>query len=301
LRNALLTLLGVPGATLLDLPRLLTDEPFRLAVLKRVTHPQVRDFWFLEFGKYSAYLKTEAVAPILNKVGQFLASTPLRNMVGQRVPTTLDFRQMMDEGKILIANLAKGKIGEDNTALLGAMLVTKIQLAALSRADVPEHERRTFYCYVDEFHNFITMSFADILAESRKYALSLTLASQQLSTQIDERLRSAILGNVGTLITFRVGVEDAKLLAPEFAPTFGVTDLLNLPNHHIYLKMLIDGRPSQPFSACTLAPDPVPVSHKSEIIAQSRQRYARPRAEVERDIFRGRDEQPHEPRQTRLM
>jgi energy-coupling factor transporter ATP-binding protein EcfA2 len=301
LRNALLTLLGFPGATLLDLPRLLTDEPFRMTVLKRVTHPHVRDFWFSEFGKYSAYLKSEAVAPILNKVGQFVASTPLRNMVGQRTPTTLDFRQMMDEGKILIANLAKGKIGEDNTSLLGAMLVTKIQLAALSRADVPEHERRTFYCYVDEFHNFITMSFADILAESRKYALSLTLASQQLSTQIDERLRSAILGNVGTLISFRVGVEDAKLLAPEFAPTFGVTDLINLPNHHIYLKLLIDGRPSQPFSACTLSPTPTRASYKREIIEQSRQRYARPRSDVERELFRGRGEQSQQSDQGRLI
>ena len=247
LRNALLTLLENPGSTLLDLPRLLTDEKFREMLLARVKHPQVREFWFAEFAKYSAWLRSEAISPILNKVGQFLTSIPLRNIVGQR-KSTLDFRQVMDEGKLLIVNLAKGRIGEDNCSLLGAMIVTKIQLAALSRADVPEGKRRAFYLYVDEFHNFLTLSFADILAEARKYGLNLVLAHQYLE-QLDEKLRAAVFGNVGTIISFRVGADDARILAREFYPTFSESDLVNLPNHSIYLKLLIDGAPSTPFMA----------------------------------------------------
>jgi Type IV secretion-system coupling protein DNA-binding domain len=283
LRNALLTLLENPGSTLLDLPKLLTDERFREAMLRRVTHPQVRDFWFSEFAKYSAWLKSEATSPILNKLGQFLTSIPLRNIVGQR-KSGLDFRKMMDEGKILVANLAKGKIGEDNCSLLGAMLVTKIQLAALSRADMVEKNRRAFYLYVDEFHNFVTLSFADILAESRKYGLNMVLAHQHL-LQLDEKLRAAILGNAGTLISFRVGVEDAEILAKEFHPVFGPTDLVNLPNHHIYLKLLIDGAPSQPFSAFTLPPRPKTASYRPQIVENSRRRYARPRRDVEHEML----------------
>ena len=187
----------------------------------------------------------------------------------------------MDEGKVLIVNLAKGRIGEDNCSLLGAMIVTKIQLAALSRADLPERNRRGFYLYVDEFHNFLTLSFADILAEARKYGLNMVLAHQYLE-QLDEKLRAAVFGNVGTIISFRVGVEDARLLAREFYPTFSETDLVNLPNHSIYLKMLIDGRPSHAFSAVTLAPRENRSSCKSEIINLSRQSYGRPKAEVEK-------------------
>ena len=253
LRHSLLTLLENPGSTLLDLPKLLTDEKFREVMLRRVTHPQVREFWFAEFGKYSAWLRSEAISPILNKVGQFLTSIPLRNIVGQR-KSSFDFRNVMDEGKVLIVNLAKGRIGEDNCSLLGALIVTKIQLAALSRADMPEGNRRAFYLYVDEFHNFLTLSFADILAEARKYGLNLVLAHQYLE-QLDEKLRAAVFGNVGTIISFRVGVEDARLLAREFYPTFSESDLANLPNHSIYLKLLIDGAPSQPFSAVTLRRD----------------------------------------------
>jgi Type IV secretion-system coupling protein DNA-binding domain len=284
LRHALLTLLEFRGTTLLDLPRLLTDERFREALVARVSHPQVREFWFSEFAKYSAWLKSEATSPILNKLGQFLTSIPLRNMVGQRT-SALDFRKIMDEGKILIANLAKGKIGEDNCSLLGAMLVTKIQLAALSRADLAESNRRAFYLFVDEFHNFLTLSFADILAEARKYGLNLLLGHQHL-LQLDEKLRAAILGNAGTLISFRIGVEDAKLLAQEFYPVFSATDLVNLPNHHIYLKLLIDGAPSEPFSAVTLPPQFEAMGHKDDIITRSRQRYARPRSEVEQALLR---------------
>lgn len=282
LRNSLLTLLENPGTTLLDVPKLLTHDRFRETMLRRVTHPQVREFWLSEFAKYSAWLRAEATSPILNKVGQFLTSIPLRNIVGQR-KSALVFRRIMDEGKILIVNLAKGRIGEDNCSLLGAMLVTQIQLAAMSRADVPEKNRRGFYLYVDEFHNFLTLSFADILAEARKYGLNLVLAHQYME-QLDEKLRAAVLGNVGTLISFRVGVEDAMVLVREFHPVFDETDLVNLPNHHIYLKLLIDGKPSKPFSAVTLPPQMKNTSHRTEIVALSRTRYAKPRRIAEQEI-----------------
>ena len=283
LRNALLSLLEYPNSTLLDLPKLLTDKDFRNKIISYVTHPQVREFWFSEFEKYSAWLKSEAVSPILNKIGQFLISIPLRNIVGQK-ENTFDLRQAMDEGKILIVNLAKGKIGEDNCSLLGALLVTKIQLAALSRANQPEDKRKPFYLFVDEIHSFITLSFADILSEARKYGLNLVLAHQYIE-QLDERIRAAIFGNIGTIISFRIGAEDAKYLAQEFAPVFNETDLINLPNFHIYLKLMIDGITSQPFSAATLKLREMNTSHKKEIIEFSREQYTRPRRAVEQQMF----------------
>jgi hypothetical protein len=279
LRHSIFTLLEYPGATLLDLPRLLTNKDFRFMVLKLVTNQQVREFWFSEFEKYSAWLRSEAISPILNKVGQFLTSLPLRNIVGQP-ENTFNLREVMDSGKILIVNLAKGQIGEDNCALLGAMLVTKIQLAALSRADMPEEKRKSFYLYVDEVHNFFTLSFAGILSEARKYGLSLVLAHQYLD-QLDEEMRAAILGNVGTLLSFRVGAEDGKYLAREFYPVFTEADLVNLPNHHIYLKLMIDGVTSRPFSAVTLPAPEVKESFKRDIIEQSRKRYATRRQKKE--------------------
>jgi hypothetical protein len=272
LRHAIFTLLEYPGATLLDLPRLLTDKDFRSLVLRQVSSQQVRQFWFLEFEKYSAWMKSEAISPILNKVGQFLTSPPLRNIVGQK-KNTFNLREVMDSSKILIVNLSKGKMGEDNAALLGAMLVTKIQLAALSRADIPEEKRSAFYFYVDEVHNYFTISFADILSEIRKYGLSLVLAHQYMD-QLDEKMRAAILGNIGTLISFRIGAEDAKYLAREFYPVFNESDLVNLPNHHIYLKLMIDGVTSRPFSAITLpVPDPSDHSFAEKIIQMSRSRF----------------------------
>ena len=283
LRHSLFTLLEYPGSTLLDLPRLLTDKEFRKGVLDHITHKQVRDFWLYEFDKYSVWLKSEAISPILNKMGQFLTSLPLRNIVGQR-ENTFNMRNLMDEGKILIVNLAKGKIGEENCSLLGAMIITKIQLAAMTRTDIPETRRRPFYLYVDEIHNFITLSFADILSEARKYGLNLILAHQYIE-QLDEKIRSAIFGNVGTLISFRVGAEDAKYLAREFSPVFDESDLINLPNHHIYLKLMIDGQTSQPFSAVTLPLAEQKKSYKKKIIEISRKRYARPRNQVEKEIL----------------
>jgi hypothetical protein len=275
-----------PDGTLLDIPRLLTDKDFRWAILPQVKHQQVREFWFTEFEKYSAWFRSEAVSPILNKVGQFLTSDLLRNIVGQR-GNAINLRQLMDEGKILIVNLAKGKIGEDNAALLGSLVVAEIYLSALSRADQPEKGRQSFYLYVDEFHNFMTLSFADILSEARKYGLSLVLAHQYLE-QLDEKIRTAVFGNVGTLITFRVGNEDAKYLAGEFAPIFEVSDLVNLDNYHIYLKLMIDGVTSKPFSAITLPAPEIDNSYREKIIETSRRRYAKRRDDVERDSMTAR-------------
>lgn len=282
LRHSILTLLEYPGSTLLDIPRLLTDKEFRMSVLNHVRNPQVREFWINEFEKYSQWFKTEAISPILNKIGQFLTSVPLRNIVGQR-ENTFDLRKVMDEGKILIVNLAKGKIGEDNCALLGSMLVTKIQLAAMSRTNIPENERRSFYLYVDELHNFITLAFADILSEARKYGLNLTLAHQYID-QLEEKIRSAIFGNVGTLISFRVGANDAKYLAREFYPVFSEGDLVNLPNYHIYLKLMIDGVSSRPFSAVTLMPPERGLSFKNDVTKTSKIKYGKSMSKFEIDI-----------------
>jgi len=283
LRNSILTLLERPNSTILDIPKLLTDKDFRGEIISKVKNRQVREFWFSEFEKYSAYLKTEAVSPILNKMGQFLTSFPLRNIVGQK-DNTFDLRKVMDEGKILIVNLAKGKIGEDNCSLLGAMIVTKIWLAALSRANVPEGKRRSFYLYVDEIHSFLTLSFADILSESRKYGLNLTLAHQYID-QLDEKIRGAIFGNVGTIISFRVGIEDAEHLAKQFYPVFNQNDLINLPNYHIYLKLMIDGVTSQPFNAITLPPQEKVKSYKESIIKLCREKYSQSRKEVENGLL----------------
>ncbi len=286
LRNAILSLLDYPGSTLLDIPLILVDKDFRKKVLDKVANPQVRDFWLTEFERYSSYFRSEAISPIQNKVGHFLSTPLVRNIVGQ-AQSSIDFRKIMDEGKVLIVNLSKGKIGEDNCGLLGAMIVTKIQLAALSRGDLPENKRKSFYLYVDEVHNFLTLSFADILSEARKYGLSLILAHQYIE-QLDEKIRSAIFGNVGTLIAFRVGARDAQFLKNEFTPVFDETDLVNLSNYHIYLKLMIDGITSRPFSAITIPPLEIRTSHKTRVIEASRAKFARVRAEVEREIMADR-------------
>ncbi len=300
LRNAIFTLLDYPGSTLLDITRLFTETSFRAKVLTCLTQEAVKAFWLTEFDKYSPWLRSEATAPILNKMGQFLTNLPLRNIVGQK-DNTFNLRKAMDEGKILIANLSKGAIGEDSCALLGAMLVTQIQLAALSRVDVKEQQRRPFYLYVDEVHNFLTQSFADILSESRKYGLNLILAHQYVS-QLHENIRSAIFGNVGTLISFRVGADDAKYLAREFAPVFDEMDFINLPNYHIYLKLMIDGVTSQPFSAVTLPLLEQGISKSDEVVSESRKKYGRLRREVEQSILvRYRSEMKESPRQRDLF
>jgi hypothetical protein len=258
LRNTILALLEVPQATLLDLPKMLNDKEYRAAVLTLIIDEQVKDFWINEYAGYSARFRSEAIAPIQNKVGQFLTNRLIRGIISQK-QSSFDIRRLMDEGKILITNLAKGKVGEDVSNLLGAMLLTRIELAALSRADVPEERRRDFYVYADEFYNFTTASFANVLAEARKYRLNLILANQYIE-QLEQELRAAIFGNVGTLVSFRLGASDAEYVAREFYPVFSETDFIDLPQYHINLKLMIDGVSQSPFSAVTLPPTLVPLS-----------------------------------------
>lgn len=252
LRNALLALLDQPEATLADILRLLDDGRFRDSAAARVANAQVRRFWLREYEGYPARFRAEVIAPIQNKVGAFLAN-PVLNSILTQPRSAFDLRRVMDEGKILLVNLAKGKIGEDAAALLGAMLVSRIGLTGLSRADMPETERRDFYLYLDEFQTFTTLSLATMMSELRKYRVNLILTNQYLS-QVDEPVRDAILGNVGTLISFRVGPPDAELLAKEFYPEFTFVDLVCLPNYSIYLKLMVDGKATTPFSAETLSP-----------------------------------------------
>lgn len=252
LRNALLALLDQPQSTLADILQLLDDHSFRKSMAAHVRNERVRQFWLREYESYPARFRAEAIAPVQNKVGAFLADPVLHRILTQE-KSAFRLRQVMDEGKILLVNLAKGKIGEDTAALLGSLLVSRFGLAALSRANVPETERRDFYLYLDEFHSFTTLSLAGMLSELRKYRLSLTLSHQYLA-QLNPQIKEAILGNAGTLICFRIGTADAELLAPEFYPEFSQRDLINLPNYQIYLKLMIDGRVSQPFSAETLPP-----------------------------------------------
>lgn len=252
LRFCLLTLLEYPDATLLDIQPLLTDLNFRNHVLLYVHNETSKSFWKKEFEKYSPQFRSEVIAPILNKTGLFLTSLPLRNIVGQKTKG-IRMQQILDEGKILIVNLSKGQIGEDASSLLGSILMTSIQLAALYRATQPEHRRKPFYLYVDEMHSFISLSFIDVLAEARKYGLSLFLTHQYIA-QIDERIRDAIFGNCGTIISFRIGASDAEYLEKEFFPIFSKEDFINLPKYEIYLKLMIDGTTSKAFSAITQLP-----------------------------------------------
>lgn len=252
LRNCLLSLLDYPNATLADILKLLSDKQFRQNVTGFVENEQVREFWTKEFDKYPERFKAEAVAPIQNKVGAFL-SQPLLHKILTTPEKPLSLRKIMDEGKILLVNLAKGSIGEDTANLLGSLLISRFDLAALSRLDTPEEDRQDYALYLDEFHNFTTQSLVLMLSELRKYRLSLVLAHQYL-TQLEPAIKDAVLGNVGTIITFRIGAGDAEIFAREFAPAFAVADFTNLPNYHIYLKMMIDGKISNPFSALTLPP-----------------------------------------------
>lgn len=252
LRNGLLALLDQPEATLADILRLLDDKDFRRTVAGRVCNSQVRDFWLREYESYPSRFRAEAIAPIQNKVGAFLANPVLNRILTQR-KSSFDLRRVMDEGKFLLVNLAKGKIGEDSAALFGALLVTSIGLAALSRSELPERDRLNFYVYLDEFQGFATVSLANMLSELRKYHVGLILSHQHLS-QIDPQVKDAILGNAGTIISFRLGIPDAEILAKEFSPVFSYEDIINLPNFHIYLKLMIDGVVSRPFSGVTLRP-----------------------------------------------
>ncbi|HKL16854.1 MAG TPA: type IV secretion system DNA-binding domain-containing protein [Patescibacteria group bacterium] len=288
LRNTILSLLEYPDSTLLGIMRMLVDKDFRSKVVDNLTDPVVRSFWVEEYNRYHDRLRTEAIAPIQNKVGQFLSTSLIRNIVGQ-VRSKFNIREVMDQEKILIMNLSKGRIGEDASSLLGAMMITKIQLAAMSRMDMKEEDRKDFYLYVDEFQNFATESFASILSEARKYHLNLTLAHQyigQLITDQSDRVRNAVFGNVGTMVVFRVGAEDAEFLSREFAPRFTEDDLVDLDKYNVYVKLMIDGVTSDPFSAITLPPISEPENNEEKIIRASRERYAEPKEVVEDKIAR---------------
>lgn len=291
LRNCILALLEVPGNTLLGIMRLLVDKEFRKKIVDKVSNPIVKSFWVDEYANWNDRFRIEAIQPIQNKVGQFLSSTIIRNIVGQP-KSTIDIRKFMDDEKILLMNLSKGKIGEDNSNLLGAMMVTKLQLAAMSRVDIAEKERADFFLYVDEMQNFVTESFADILSEARKYHLCLILSHQyiaQLSTKESTKVRDAIFGNVGTIVCFRVGAADAFFLLKEFEPYLTEEDLVSINNREIYLKLMIDGVNSKPFSATTMSPlanDRRNLKNMEKVIKVSRERYANPKAEVEEKIIR---------------
>lgn len=273
LRNSILSLVGRPNSTLVDVPRLLTDDGFRRRVTRDLQDMVLRNFWEKEFEGMTDKLRAESISPILNKVGQFVSSPTIREIVGY--PTsTVDLERVMNGGKILILNLSQGRLGEDNAALLGAMVITKIQLAAMARSAVPEEERRDFYLYVDEFQNFATTSFIKILSEARKYRLNLTVANQYVG-QIPEDVQKAIFGNVGSLISFLVGAADAQVLTREFGGFYKEEELVGLDNFQILLKLAIDGKTSRPFFAHTL---PLPQSknqNRPKIIKVSQERYTK--------------------------
>jgi hypothetical protein len=284
LRNTILTLLENENSTLLDIMRILVDKNFRANIVYKMQDPVLKQFWLNEFDGYTDKLLVEAISPIQNKVGQFTSSPLIRNIIGQ-ANSSINLRDIMDQKKILIMNLSKGAVGEGGAQLLGAMMITKMQLAAMSRVDISEKDRQDFYAYIDEFQNFSTDSFAEILSEARKYRLSLILAHQYVD-QLSEVVRGAVFGNVGTTIVFRIGASDAEFMEREFTPVLTIEDLVNLPKWKIYLKLMIDGVTSQPFSADTL-PDPEPelISNRDKIIEFSRQAYGKPKASLQNNII----------------
>ncbi len=290
LNNTVLALLEYPGSTLLGINRMLVDVDYRAKVINKLTDPVVKAFWIQEYARYTQRYEVEATAAIQNKVGQFVSNPLIRNIIGQ-TKSSFDMREVMDKKKILILNLSKGRIGEDNSRLLGAMLITKIQLAAMSRVSIPEDQRQDFFLYIDEFQNFASDSFVSILSEARKYRLSLILSHQYIA-QLDEnesKVRGAVFGNVGTIVSFRVGAEDAEFLEKEFTPEFLALDFVNLNKYSIYVKLMIDGITGKPFSAQTLPPPVLPFvspeeSNQDEIIRWSREQYASSRHQVEDEI-----------------
>lgn len=283
LRYTILALLDRPETTMLDITRMLTDKRFRKDTLSYCRDTVVLQFWNVEFDSWTEKFQAEAIAPVLNKVGAFTANPVIRNIIGQP-HSTFNIRKIMDEGKILIVNLSKGLIGEDNAGILGAFLVTKIQLAAMSRSDIPNIEdRRPFYLYVDEFQNFATDSFATILSEARKYGLNLTVANQYIS-QMSDTVRNAVFGNVGTMISFRVSADDAPILGKQFEPQFEPNDLLQMHNRNFIINMVINGEKAPAFSARTLNLPTATTDNTREIIANTRANYGQPRATVEQMI-----------------
>lgn len=282
IRYITLALLETPDSSILGITRMLSDTNYRQRVIKQIQDPVVKSFWTNEFSTSNEQFVNVAAVPIMNKVGQFIANPTIRNMVGQQ-KNMLDFDKFMNEGKIVIINLSKGKLGEDNAALLGSMFITKIQQAALARAKIDEEKRRDFYFYVDEFQNFATDAFSTILSEARKYRLDLTIAHQYIA-QLPEDVKATAFGNVGSLIVFPVGGDDAAYLAKEFAPVFTQDDMINLNVREMYIKMSVDGKLTQPFSARTINVPKPDIDYATEIIDRTRVKYGRNRVTVENEI-----------------
>jgi len=273
LRTSLLTLSDVPNTTLKDIPLILTNQNYRNQIVTRITDPILKSFWVDEFDKMPPNLQKEAISPILNKVGQFVTSPLIRTVIGSP-KSSIQLDDIMNHGKILLANLSQGRLGEDNAALLGAMLITKLQLAAMHRVDMPEEQRRDFYLYVDEFQNFATGSFIKIMSEARKYRLDIMLANQYLA-QIPEEVQKAILGNAGTIVSFAVGASDGEILFKEFGEVFSQNDLVNLSNYQVAIKMTVDGLTTRPYLAHTL---PLPISsnqNREKVIRISRENWSK--------------------------
>lgn len=290
LRNTFLTLLEIPNSTLLGVTRMLIDRSYRRYIVNLVQDPMIKDFWLNEYEQIASNEKmaTEAVAPIQNRLGPFLANSMIRNMMGQ-AKGTLNLPDIMNQGKILLVNLSKGKLGEDNADILGTFMVSRLWFAALTRSSIPEDERRDFHVYIDEFQNFATSTFASILSESRKYRLNMVLAHQymsQLDTEGSTAVRDAVFGNVGTMMCYVLGEEDSEIMAKEFEPVFETMDIINLGRFQLYLKIMIDDQQSQPFSAVGLPPIEDAVGSQEEVIERSRSNYGRPRDKVELAIRR---------------
>jgi type IV secretory pathway TraG/TraD family ATPase VirD4 len=281
-RYTLLTLFTYPEATLLNIQPILTNTEFRKQVLRHCSDQYLLSFWQNEFNQYSPQQRNEAISPILNKTGVLIAIEQLRMIIGQS-ENSIDIEDIMNNKKILICNLSKGTIGEDATTILGSMIVNAIQVFAMKRAKIEERQREPFYLYVDEMQSFISLSFADILAEARKYKLSLFLTHQYLE-QIHEKIRFAILGNVGTIILFRIGAEDAKILKQEVHPPFTEEDLINLPKYSMYIKLMIDGATSKPFSAITNPLPPITYSYSEIIKQRSNEKYGRLKRELQEEL-----------------
>ena len=295
-RFTCLALLDYPHATMRGMISMLTDRNYRQKVVEYITDDMVKRFFAIEFADWSEKFDTDAIIPLVNKLGQFLSDPLLRNIFGQK-ENKIDISKLMNEEKIILINLSKGRLGEENSSFLGSIFLTKIKQAGMERAAIPEKDRKVFYLYVDEFQNVVTQTFENILSEARKYGLNLTIAHQYVG-QIIQKVHQAVLGNVGSVITFRVGGEDAVKLKPEFAPLFDVKDMINLAVTEFYIKMTIDGESYDPFSAETLKVlPPTHPSYREEIIAASHRKYSIPKdaaakliAEEEATIIRSSEE-----------
>jgi hypothetical protein len=292
LRYTTLALLDSPNTTVLSILKMLTDKNYRQKIVARIEDSVVKSFWVSEFAAWSEKFDAEAITPLLNKVGQFVATNMIRNIIGQPV-TKFDIRDIMDKKKILLMKVSKGLLGEENSSLIGSMVITKLYQAAMTRADTPEEKRNDFYFYVDEFQNFATETFAEILSEARKYHLNLTIAHQYMG-QLSEVVRKTVFGNVGSIVSFRVGAEDATILAGEYNPVFKERDIINLGVRDFYIKMSVAGEVREAFSGRTLDVPKVAEDNTKAIIDASRRKYCRPRAEVEQMLSQW-DEAASEP------